>query len=90
MEDIKFVNENGQKITISLLGFFRVNGIDKEFIMYGIVDDNMSNDEGEVLLGEVVRDGDVVQILGIDSSEVDMVVAYYNEISKQIGGSSDE
>ena len=58
--------------------------------MYGIVDDNMSNDEGEVLLGEVVRDGDVVQILGIDSSEVDMVVAYYNEISKQIGGSSDE
>lgn len=90
MEDIKFVNENGQKITISLLGFFRVSGIDKEFIMYGIVDDNMSNDEGEVLLGEVVRDGDVVQILGIDSSEVDMVVAYYNEISKQIGGSSDE
>ena len=90
MEDIKFVNENGKKITISLMGFFRVTGLDKEFIMYSIVDDNISNDEGDVLLGEVVRDNDTIQILGIDEEEVDMVVAYYNEISKQIGGSKDE
>ena len=90
MEDIKFINELGQHITISLLGFFRVDGLDKEFIMYSMVDDNLDNDEGDVLLGEVIRDCDTVQILGIESSEVDMVVAYYNEISKQVGGSGDE
>ena len=58
--------------------------------MYSLIDDDSSNDMGYVLLGEVVRYDGIVQILGIESEERDMVLAYYNEISNQIGGSENE
>ena len=90
MKEVKYTDENGDNITISVIGFFRVPELEKEFIMYSFMDDDDSNDEGLVLLGEVLRDGDNMQIVGIESSEKEMVVAYYNEISEQIGGESDE
>lgn len=90
MQDIKFIDENGKEITISVIGFFRVDELEKEFIMYSLTDDDSSNDMGYVLLGEVVRYDGIVQILGIESEERDMVLAYYNEISNQIGGSENE
>lgn len=90
MQDIKFIDENGKEITISVIGFFRVDELEKEFIMYSLTDDDSSNDMGYVLLGEVVRYDGIVQILGIESEERDMVLAYYNEISKQIGGNENE
>lgn len=90
MQDIKFIDENGKEITISVIGFFKVDELEKEFIMYSLIDDDSSNDMGYVLLGEVVRYDGVVQILGIESEERDMVLAYYNEISNQIGGSENE
>ena len=31
-----------------------------------------------------------MQILGIESSEKDLVVAYYNEVITQLGGNEDE
>ena len=90
MQDIKFIDENGKEITISVIGYFRINELEKEFIMYSMVDDNVDNDMGHVILGEVVRYDGIVQILGIESEERDMVLAYYNEISNQIGGSENE
>lgn len=90
MQDIKFIDENRKEITISVIGYFRVDELEKEFIMYSMVDDNVDNDMGYVLLGEVVRYDGIVQILGIESEERDMVLAYYNEISNQIGGSENE
>lgn len=90
MQDIKFIDENGKEITVSVIGFFRVDELEKEFIMYSLTDDDSSNDMGYVLLGEVVRYDGIVQILGIESEERDMVLAYYNEISNQIGGSENE
>ena len=90
MQYIKFIDENGKKITISVIGFFRVNELEKEFIMYSMVDDNVDNGMGHVILGEVVKYDGIVQILGIESEERDMVLAYYNEISNQIGGSENE
>jgi len=86
MKDIKYVNEKGEDINVSLLGFFSIPDLEKEYIMYGITDDNVNNDEGKVLLGEVKRNDNNIQILGILPSEIDLVVAYYNEISNQIGG----
>jgi len=86
MKDIKYVNEKGENINVSLLGFFSIPDLEKEYIMYGITDDNVNNDEGKVLLGEVKRNDNNIQILGILPSEIDLVVAYYNEISNQIGG----
>ena len=90
MQDIKFVDESGKEMTISLIGYFKVSELGKEFIMYSMIDDDSNNDMGHVILGEVVREEGVVQILGIESDEKDMVLAYYNEISNQIGGSENE
>lgn len=86
MEDIKFINEKGDNITVSLLGFFSIPDLEKEYIMYGITDDNKNNEFGKVLLGETKRTKNNIQILGILPTERDLVVAYYNEIANQIGG----
>ena len=90
MREINFKDENGNNINISLMGFFRVPQLEKEFIMYSLVDDDETNEDGHVILGEVVREGGDVQILGIESNEKDLVVAYYNEIETQLGGNIDE
>ena len=90
MKDLKFKDSNGNDINISLLGFFRIPDLKKEYIMYGLNDENSNNEYGHVLLGEVVRNDDNIQILGILDDEKDMVVAYYNEISNQIGGNENE
>lgn len=90
MDDVKFLNDDGKEITISLMGFFKIEELGKEFIMYSLANDDPKTDNGVVLLGEVVRDGGNIQILGIVSDEKDMVVAYYNEISQSIGGKEDE
>ena len=90
MKEIIYKDKNGNNVTASVLGFFKIEELNKEFVMYSIVDDNVEEDDCVILLGEVVRDDDDVQILGIDENEKDLVVAYYNEIASQIGGSNDE
>jgi len=85
MNSLKIVDSNGNNIDVSIIGFFNVPELEKEYVMYGLMDDDSNNDDGHVMLGEVVRDGENIQILGILSDEKDLVVAYYNEISNQIG-----
>ena len=90
MKDIIFTDNNGRNLNISIIGFFRIPELEKEFVMYGLIDDDVTNENGEVLLGEVIREEDNIQIQGIESSEKDLVVAYYNEVINQIGGKKDE
>lgn len=85
MENIKYRDSQGNNLDISVMGYFKIDELEKEYIMYAAIDDDLDNDEGHVLLGEVVKDGDDVQVLGILPEEEEIVVAYYNEISKQIG-----
>ncbi len=79
-------NEQGQNINISVIGSFRIPDLEKEFMMYSMVDENEDNSLGAVLLGEVIRDGDKMEVVGVRDDEKEMVVAYYNEISEQMGG----
>ena len=53
--------------------------------MYSFTDDDSSKQNGLVLLGEIIKEEDNIQILGIDSNEKDLVLAYYNEVINQIG-----
>ena len=85
--EYNFKNEEGKIINISFLGFFKIQELEKEYIMYSLVNQDDDSSYGNILLGEVVRlDNNDIQILGINESEIDLVVAYYNEISSQIGG----
>lgn len=90
MNVLKYTDANGENINVENIGFFTIPELEKEYIMYSLMDDNEQNDMGHVLLGEVVRNEDNIQILGILSEEKDLVVAFYNEISKQIGGENYE
>ena len=85
MREIIVKNQFNNDITISLIGTFKIETLEKEFIIYSLTDDNEENPEGEIILGEILREGNNIQVLGIEKEEKDLVVAFYNEISKQIG-----
>lgn len=85
MTELTVKNQFNNNITISLIGTFQIPSLEKEFIIYSLVDDNEQNKEGEIMLGEIIRDNNDIQVLGIESEEKDLVVAFYNEISKQLG-----
>lgn len=85
ISSIKVKDQNGNKVEVSVLGMFRISDLDKKYIMYGLIDDDPYNENGGVLLGEVIGEGENMQIVGIDPAERDIVVAYYNEISTQLG-----
>lgn len=81
----KIFDGKGNELKIEVLGFFEVPELKKEYVMYSIVDDDPERKYGSVVLGEVVRTGDKIEILDIRKDEIDLVVAFYNEISTQIG-----
>lgn len=90
MEEIIIKDNDNNDVTISVIGYFRVPELEKEFIMYSLVDNDSSNDEGHVLLGEVIHEEENIQIQGIDTNEKELVLAYYNEVINQIGGEENE
>lgn len=75
----------GGKLNVSVLGTFRIPDLNKQYIMYSIEDTNQDNKNAAVMLGEVIGEGENMQIGGILKSEKEMVVAYYNEILNQLG-----
>ena len=85
-EHVIIQNEQGENINISVLGSFEIPDLKREFMMYSMVDENKDNSLGAVLIGELLKDGDKLQVVGIPDEEKEMVVAYYNEISEQMGG----
>ena len=90
LERINVRDEHGNKLYVSVLGMFEIPDLEKKYIMYGLINEDETKDTGAVLLGEVVGEGEDMQILGILPEEKDMVLAYYNEISTQLGEDDDE
>jgi uncharacterized protein YrzB (UPF0473 family) len=91
MDELKVKNEEGKEITVKSLGTFRVEELGKEFVMYSLNDDKPETELGAILLGELIQDDDGnYQVVGILDSEREMVLAFYNEISTQIGGNGNE
>lgn len=90
MELLKVKKEDGIQIEISVIGFFKIPDIEKEFVIYSLTDDDPNNENGAVFFGEVIRDGDNIQVLGILKEDKKLVEAYYNEIATQLGVDDDE
>ncbi len=90
LEKLNVRDENGNLIHISVLGMFEIPDLEKKYIMYGLVNEDETHENGAVLLGEVVGEGEDMKVLGILPEEKDMVVAYYNEISTQLGEDDNE
>lgn len=91
MKEMTITDVNGKKVNVSVIGMFRIPDLEKEYVIYSLMDDDVNNENGGALLGEVVYDENGnLQVLGILSEEKDVVVAYYNEISDQLGGDINE
>lgn len=86
---MKFTDQNNNVLNIEAIKIFKINELGKEYIIYSITDDDDSNADGELLFGEIVRSDDTIQVLGILPDEEDIVIAYYNEIKSQLGGSNE-
>lgn len=80
-------NKDGKEIKISVVGEFKIDELEKEYVIYSLVDDDETNKDGHLIIGEVIRSDNEVKVDGIKSDEKDLVMAYYSEISKQIGES---
>jgi len=79
------VKDNNQNdIEISVLGEFKVDALQKEYIMYSIISSDENIKDGRVLIGEVNRDENGVQVLGIKEEEKELVLAFFYEIAEQI------
>ena len=84
-KELVIKNEDGKEITISVVGEFKVPELEKEYVIYSVVDNDENNDIGHILIGEVERSEDGIKVLGIKEDEKDLVLAFYNEISSQVG-----
>ena len=71
---MNFTDQNGNVMNIEAIKIFKIDD---------------SNPEGELLFGEIIRVDDSIQVLGILPDEEDIVIAYYNEIKSQLGGSNE-
>ncbi|MBQ8659948.1 MAG: hypothetical protein IJ475_03840 [Bacilli bacterium] len=91
MKDMKITDAKGNSVNVSVIGRFRIPDLYKEYVMYSMLDDDPYNENGGVLLGEVlVKDDGTYEVTGILNEEKDVVLAYYNEIAEQFGGEENE
>ena len=86
---MNFTDQNGNVMNIEAIKIFKIDELGKEYIIYSITDNDDSNPDGELLFGEIIRNDDSIQILGILPNEENIVIAYYNEIKNQLGGSNE-
>ena len=85
---MNFTDSNNNIMNIEAIKIFKIDELGKEYIIYSIMDNDDSNPDGEVLFGEILRGDDSIQVLGILPEDEDIVIAYYNEIKNQLGGSN--
>jgi len=86
---MNYTDQNGNVMNIEAIKIFKIDELEKEYIIYSITDNDDSNPDGELLFGEITRNDDSIQVLGILPDEEDIVIAYYNEIKNQLGGSNE-
>jgi len=83
-KEITIKDENQNDIVISVLGEFKIDALEKEFIMYSIVNIDENVTDSRIIIGEVIRENDNVQVVGIKEEEKELVLAFFYEITEQI------
>ena len=83
MNILKTINEFGEEITIELLFNFEIKELNKNYVVYTLNDDDVSEDVN-VLISEMYYEDKTPRIKSIDESEKEMVVLFYNNIKNSI------
>lgn len=77
------INENGEEIRLEILFSFRVDELNKGYIVYSVNDDGVSDDV-TVCISEFYIENDVPKIKSIDENEKEMVLLFYESVKSSI------
>lgn len=79
MEIIEVINEIGELVKINLIGQFRLEEYNKEYIMYTLNDDGISEDV-IILIAQVENIDGKLKLLSIPDEEKNMVALLFDNI----------
>ena len=82
---LNVVNENGEEIKIDVIMQFRVEELNREYVVYTINDDGVSEDVYVNIAGLEEKDGEY-QLRLIPSKEKNMVLLFYDSLRDSICG----
>lgn len=77
------INEMGQSVTIDIIGQFRIDEVDRQYVIYTLNDDGVS-EELIILIAQVEMENGKMKLLSIPDKERNMVVAFFNNIKDNI------
>lgn len=79
VESITVVNEVGQTIKINIIARFKIEEYDKEYLVYTINDDGVSEEVTVFITGVVEIDGKI-ELRLIPEEEKEVVLAFYDNL----------
>lgn len=79
MEIIEVINEIGELVKINLIGQFKLEEYNKEYIMYTLNDDGVSEDV-IILIAQVENIDGKLKLLSIPDEEKNMVALLFDNI----------
>ena len=80
------INYEGMEISVQIIGGFKIE--EKEYAVCSYVD---SNENYKIVIVQVVRSGNDMQVKNIPNEDMDFVISKYNEIkAKLLEGDNNE
>ena len=77
------INEMGQSVMIDIIGQFKIDEADREYVFYTLNDDGISDDV-IILIAQIVMEDGKAKIISIPEKEQNMVVAFFNNMKDSI------
>lgn len=80
---IKVQDVEGNEINIEIISTFRIEELNKQYVIYTVNDDGVS-EEVTLLINEYVMENDQPKIIPIPKKEVNLVLTIYNNLRNNI------
>lgn len=75
----KYVFDDNKIKDVTYLGTFKIDILNKEYVMY-----SLESDINEILLGELINENGIKKVVGVSSEDEDIVSLYFDEIIKEM------
>ncbi len=79
------INEDGESININIIMQFRIEELDKQYIVYTVNDDGVS-EKFPVLIAETTNEDGKYALKKIPENEVKTVLMFYDNVRDTISG----
>lgn len=80
------VNYNNKDVNVEIIGGFKIEDLNKEYVLCSF-DDNKDSDKEAVVICEIERENDIVTLRDIPQEETDMVLLFYKTVKSDLLGS---